>query len=227
MEDKKDMSMDIYFKNKIYVDANKTDWDFAKAIGEPSIYIALGGLTSYPVNSNHSFTDGQDVIGKYKLEHQIRSIGDKDWEVCSKEQYDRFSGIEHFRRIVAIPSADEPKDDDIEELVAKKKCHCGVPLDIHNTACGWENASLILFPWETNVPAMMTGHEKQLRYIIRNESEETQRLQLSDNPIAMIAEDRIMKIIPTDLYPNITSLEGRLQSIFQYLKTLEMKCKSL
>lgn len=27
-----------------------------------------------------------------------------------------------------------------------KYCGCGVPLSLHNTCCGWENANLILYP---------------------------------------------------------------------------------
>ncbi|MES2287429.1 MAG: hypothetical protein V4547_17175 [Bacteroidota bacterium] len=71
-----------------------------------------------------------------------------------------------------------PPESTAEEVAESKVCHCGVPLTIHNTACGWENASPIIFSWETSIPAAMTAHEKQIRYLLRNENEETVRLNL-------------------------------------------------
>lgn len=96
--------IDVYFANKIYKDANKTDWDFAKAIGEPSIYIVLANLVSYPITKPHQFQSGEDVSGRYELGYQwqtdFKGKG-KRWEDCTQAVY----SMAHvgLRRIVAIP----------------------------------------------------------------------------------------------------------------------------
>jgi len=43
---------------------------------------------------------------------------------------------------------------------------CSVPESQHNTSCGWENANIIMFPWENKVSLTMTGEEKELRWLI-------------------------------------------------------------
>lgn len=53
---------------------------------------------------------------------------------------------------------------------SEKVCElCGVPDSQHNTCCGWDNANVILFPWEFSVPAMIPAEEKELRYRYRND----------------------------------------------------------
>ena len=91
---------DIYFEGKIYKDAAIADCEFVKAIGNPSIYIALGGLTSYPVQGSHNFKDEEDVTGRYELSWQINDgIG---WVIVDEDWYNRAK--EDYRRIVALPT---------------------------------------------------------------------------------------------------------------------------
>lgn len=47
----------------------------------------------------------------------------------------------------------------------------------------------------------------------------------NDGCYLIVPVHEVCEIIPADIYPNITSLEGRLVSIFQYLSVLEVKYK--
>lgn len=58
--------------------------------------------------------------------------------------------------------------------------YCGVPMSIHGkTSCGWQSASPIIFPWETSIPASINEQEKRERYLLRNESEEMVKAQIT------------------------------------------------
>lgn len=49
-----------------------------------------------------------------------------------------------------------------------KICSCGVPDGIHNTCCGWENANVVLFPFDNEITGAVSSYEKALRWKCRN-----------------------------------------------------------
>jgi hypothetical protein len=85
------------------------------------------------------------------------------WVGCHKSKYDK--SPEDRRRIIVVETKTEKMVEKEETLCSV----CGVPLSIHNTCCGWQNANLIIFPWEQTIAGAMSDSEKKRRWELRND----------------------------------------------------------
>jgi hypothetical protein len=51
-----------------------------------------------------------------------------------------------------------------------EKCSCGVPISLHSTCCGWQNAGIIAFPGEISFGMVtkpeITPEEREIRWLI-------------------------------------------------------------
>lgn len=65
-------------------------------------------------------------------------------------------------------------------------CSCGVPENLHNTCCGWENASITIFP-----------NEKTFTYPSAEENKK--RWELSKKGVKEWNKDLVIKIDVTDV----------------------------
>lgn len=129
----------------------------------------LKGL--YPNNksitlSQMHITAEQGMRWAHEYASQFNQPPHSEEEVCYCPHCESY----REKRAIQQPSKEQVKKD--------KSCTiCGVPDSQHGTACGWDNANFIFFPWEhivrTNVPA----EEKQLRYLISK----------SDDPIKLFS----------------------------------------
>jgi len=87
---------DIFYNGKIYVGVVPSYPESDYEVLEHTQY------KSYLVSGSHSFTDGSDVTGLFKLDFQYRNFLDKDF--ISVKQLDWLDAKDESRkRIVAIP----------------------------------------------------------------------------------------------------------------------------
>lgn len=62
-------------------------------------------------------------------------------------------------------------------MVNNKTCsNCGVPEKLHNTACGWGNANIILFEGEETFNGATSAEEREIRWLI-SQSDNYKKLQ--------------------------------------------------
>lgn len=43
---------------------------------------------------------------------------------------------------------------------------CNVPMHLHSTSCGWDNALILLDPNEKGIPAIITGEQRRQRWLL-------------------------------------------------------------
>lgn len=88
---------DIFWKGNIFPDTE--NWSEEMESLYPN---TLYQFMHYPVSGPHSWKDGEDVTGRYKLQHQVVVNFNKqdEWSNCSKSNYGFYS--KHLRRIVAV-----------------------------------------------------------------------------------------------------------------------------
>lgn len=65
---------------------------------------------------------------------------------------------------------------------------CGVPVYLHGTSCGWNNASVIIQNGETTIVGNLTGEEKKERWL------QSTKTFSPPAPISKIGEDEVEKL---------------------------------
>ena len=112
---------DCFIKGRIYIGVAEPlpsgTYSYNHAI--PKWEEKIKGLTSYPVTGTHSFKNGQDVTGFWKLQHQRMHFDADEWEDCSELAYERGSKYDFQVIAITIPPVSPP--DELDREVDLKK----------------------------------------------------------------------------------------------------------
>lgn len=65
---------------------------------------------------------------------------------------------------------------------------CNVPMNIHNTCCGWQNANMLIHESEKTIMGIISDEEKEIRWLISQSPNSDKLFQwfLNNRSIAVV-----------------------------------------